>query len=120
MNGCHWGAWYVRMSFHGNRSFCVVLTDVFVHLLDRQWMTILLIDNRIALNDFFLRIRIIFKELYYLVMTGKPQTRRLVIFVVGNVQIVRPRLDDFATELARFGGRWFTFRNCFHLCLENI
>lgn len=51
------------MRFHCNGLFGMVLADIFVHLINAQWLVIFIITNH-------------------------PQTRRLIIFIIGDVKII--------------------------------
>lgn len=71
MNGGHRATRNVRMRLHGDCLAGVILTDVLVHLLDAE-------------------------RLLALVIATKPQSRRPVIVVVGDVQVVGAGGHDVA------------------------
>ena len=65
------------MRFHCDGLLGVVLRDILVHLVDRQWLLVFIV-------------------------AGQPQSGRLVVLIVGYVQIVGSGWNDFVLGVLGF------------------
>lgn len=107
VNGAHGGWRQVGVVLNGDCLLHVVLADVLIHLLHSQWLPVLGNTPTSGSSDSVAsRIQ---PSTTYFIVAEEPEPRRLVVFIVGDVQVVGSGLEDgILTAQVCFGFHHFT------------
>lgn len=111
MDWCHSWNTEMWMALHRHRLQHVIFANVLESLIHCERLAILQQKKLIVIKQISDGTKT------YLIISGKPQSRCLVILIIGNVQIISSRVNYVVTFLARLG--IFTFgRQLDNCCLE--